>query len=270
VARNFAHGNHSPTQRKIKNGGGGRTPRDRARRELSQNFLVDHEAVALLIKAACPRGLVLEPGAGTGIVTTALAETGAEVVAYEIDPLLAAKLRARTRLKVVKADFTAVRPPARPFAVVGNIPYSATSGIVNWCLRAPALTSATLVTQLEYARKRSGDFGTWSLVTVRTWPWFWWELVGRIGRDSFRPIPSVDSAILRIERQPEPLVGDGDAWQKLVTLGFSGVGGSLYASLARHYRGLGAAFEHAGIPRDAVVGFVHPDQWITLFTHLHR
>ncbi|MEU7900832.1 ErmE/ErmH/ErmO/ErmR family 23S rRNA (adenine(2058)-N(6))-methyltransferase [Nonomuraea sp. NPDC049152] len=270
MAQNFAHGNYSHTQKKARNSGGGRTPRDRARRELSQNFLVDQHAVDLVIKAARPSGLVLEPGAGEGVLTTALARTGAEVVAYEIDPLLVAKLRARTKLKIMKGDFTEARPPGKPFAVVGNIPYSITSKIVDWCLRAPELTAATLLTQLEYARKRSGDFGRWSLVTVESWPWFSWELLGRIGRESFRPVPSVDSAILRIERRPEPLVDDGGAWQELVELGFSGVGGSLYASLHRHYGGVDAAFDRAGIARDTVVAFVRPDQWITLFACLRR
>ncbi|MCP2322250.1 23S rRNA (adenine-N6)-dimethyltransferase [Hamadaea flava] len=270
MAQNFAHGNFSHTQKKVRNGGGGRTPKDRARRKLSQNFLVDRHAIELLVKAARPSGLVLEPGAGEGVLTMALARAGAEVVGYEVDPLLVAKLKATTKLKIVRDDFTATRPPSEPFAVVGNIPYSITSSIVNWCLRASELTSATLVTQLEYARKRSGDFGRWSLVTVESWPWFSWGLLGRIGRESFRPVPSVDSAILRIERRPEPLIDNGGAWQELVELGFSGVGGSLYASLDRHYGGVGAAFDRAGIGRDAVVAFVHPDQWVTLFTSLQR
>ncbi|MFI6841313.1 23S ribosomal RNA methyltransferase Erm [Nonomuraea africana] len=237
---------------------------------LSQNFLVDRHAVDLMIKAARPSGLVLEPGSGEGALTTALARAGAEVIGYEIDPLLAAKLKARTGLKIVKGDFTAARPPAEPFAVVGNIPYSVTSRIVDWCLTAPSLTSATLLTQLEYARKRSGDFGRWSLVTVESWPWFTWELLGRIGRESFRPVPSVDSAILRIERRPEPLVEDARGFADLVRLGFEGVGGSLYASLRPHYGGVDAAFARAGVARDTVVAFVHPDQWVTLFGSLSR
>ncbi|MFI6319460.1 ribosomal RNA small subunit methyltransferase A [Nonomuraea sp. NPDC050556] len=230
--------------------------------------MVDRHAVDLVVKAARPRGLVLEPGSGEGALTVALAEAGADVVGYELDPLLAAKLKARTGLKIVKGDFTAVRPPREPFAVVGNIPYSITSKIVSWCLNAPELTSATLVTQLEYARKRSGDYGRWSLVTVESWPWFTWELAGRIGRESFRPVPSVDSAVLRVERRPEPLAGSG--YQDLVELGFSGIGGSLHASLSTAYDGVGAACAAAGIARGTVVAFVHPDQWLTLAERLLR
>ncbi|MER6006846.1 ErmE/ErmH/ErmO/ErmR family 23S rRNA (adenine(2058)-N(6))-methyltransferase [Nonomuraea sp. NPDC003707] len=274
MAQNFAHGNYSHTQRKARNGGGGRTPRDRARRTLSQNFLADRHAVDLMVKAAAPDGLVLEPGAGEGVLTLALAEAGARVVGYEIDPLLAGRLAARTRsdprIDVVRGDFTAARAPREPFAVVGNIPYSITSKIVDWCLRAPALTSATLLTQREYARKRSGDYGRWSLVTVESWPWFHWRLGDTIGRESFRPVPSVDSAILRVQRRPEPLVASRRSYQELVELGFGGVGGSVRASLKTRYQGVDAALKAAGVARDTVVAHVHPDQWIILWEGLCR
>ncbi|MGI5269787.1 ErmE/ErmH/ErmO/ErmR family 23S rRNA (adenine(2058)-N(6))-methyltransferase [Nonomuraea sp. CA-218870] len=271
MAQDYAHGNHSHTQKKARSSGD-RTPRDRARRVLSQNFLADRHALELVVKAADPEGLVLEPGAGEGVLTFALAEAGARVIGYEIDPRLAGLLRSRTRddprVEVVRGDFASARPPGEPFAVVGNIPYSVTSRIVSWCLRARSLTSATLVTQLEYARKRTGDYGRWSLVTVESWPWFHWRMGHRIGRECFRPVPSVDSAILRIERRPRPLVGSGRDWQRLVELGFSGVGGSLRASLRTRYGGVDAALAAAGVARDAVVGHVHPDQWLTVYDRL--
>lgn len=274
MAQNFAHGNYSHTQKKARNGGGGRTPVDRARRTLSQNFLVDAHAVGLVVKAAAPEGLVLEPGSGEGVLTLALAGAGAQVVGYEIDPRLAGRLASRTRddprIDVVRGDFTAARAPREPFAVVGNIPYSITSKIVDWCLRAPALTSATLLTQREYARKRSGDYGRWSLVTVESWPWFSWRLGDTVGSESFRPVPSVDSAILRVERRPEPLVSGRRSYQELVELGFGGVGGSVRASLKARYDGVDAALQAAGVARDTVVGHVHPDQWVTLWGRLCR
>ncbi|GAB1818398.1 23S ribosomal RNA methyltransferase Erm [Herbidospora sp. RD11066] len=268
MAQNFAHGNYSHTQKKVGNSGG-RTPADRARRELSQNFLADRHAVELMVKAAAPEGLVLEPGAGEGALTFALAEAGARVVAYEIDPRLAGILASRTEtnenIDVVRGDFTRARVPREPFAVVGNIPYSVTSKIVEWCLRAADLSSATLLTQREYARKRTGDFGRWSLVTVESWPWFDWRLGQTIGREAFRPVPSVDSSILRIERRAEPLVSDRRSYREMVGLAFRGVGGSVRASLKPRYDGVDAALAAAGVPRDAVVGYVHPDQWVILW-----
>ncbi|QLY33518.1 ErmE/ErmH/ErmO/ErmR family 23S rRNA (adenine(2058)-N(6))-methyltransferase [Nocardia huaxiensis] len=270
-SQDSAYRNYSHTQSKVK-AGNGRTPRDRARRVLSQNFLIDPQAIARIVAAADPVVPVLEPGAGEGALTRALADHGARVTAYEIDPLMAGKLAARTRdhagIRVVRGDFLKAAAPREPFAVVGNIPFSATARIVDWCLRAPALTSATLVTQLEYARKRTGDYGRWSLVTAVNWPWFTWEPVGRIERNSFRPIPSVDSAILRITRRPEPLVRDRRAFTELVELGFTGLGGSVDASLRTRYRGVDTALAAAGINPGTLVCHVHPDQWIEVYRAL--
>src|SRR5205823_11465676 len=108
----------------------------------------------------------------------------------------AERLGGRAGVRVEAGDFLAARPPPRPFQVVGNVPFSITSDVVGWCLVAPALRSATLITQLEYARKRTGGYGRWSLVTVRTWPVFSWELRGRIPRQRFRPVPRVDAGVL--------------------------------------------------------------------------
>lgn len=100
---------------------------------------------------------------------------------------------------------------------------------------------------------------------MASWPWFTWELVGRVGRESFRPVPSVDSAVLRISRRPEPLVRDRRGFTDLVELGFTGVGGTVRASLRTRYRGVDAALAAAGIAPDTVVAHVHPDQWIALY-----
>lgn len=274
MAQDFAHRNYSHTQRKVTGKSGGRTARDRARRTLSQNFLVNQAAVDSMVAVAEPAGIVLEPGAGEGILTHALARRGAQVTAYEIDPLLAAKLSARTRaddgIRVVRGDFTKAKAPREPFAVVGNIPFSVTAEIVDWCLTAPKLTSATLLTQREYARKRTGDYGRWSLLTAATWPWFTWELRGQVPRTSFRPVPSVDSAILRIVRRTEPLVPHGDSYADLVRTGFSGIGGTVRASLRTRYRRVDEAMAEAGIDPDIVVAYVHPDKWVQLHSMLVR
>jgi 23S rRNA (adenine-N6)-dimethyltransferase len=170
------------------------------------------------------------------------------------------------------ADFAAAPRPSRPFQVVGNAPFSQTSPIIDWCLRAPKLTAATLITQREYARKRTGGFGRWSQLTVSTWPQFSWQLLGTIDRTQFRPVPRVDAAILRLTRRAQPLVPAGRqaAYRRVVETGFSGVGGSVQASLRRSYPAdlVATACASAGVQRKAVVAYVTPDQWIAIFTAL--
>jgi len=262
----------------VRGAGGGRTDADRRRRELSQNYLRSPEAARQFLKAVHlgPDGLCIEVGAGDGILTTRLAAMTGEVIAYEIDKALADRLIARVgnreNVRVKMSDFLAARQPNRPFQVVGNAPFSLTSPIIDWCLRSSRMTAATLITQLEYARKRTGGYGRWSQLTVSTWPQVRWALAGTIDRTEFRPVPRVDAGILRLERRHEPLIGRSRqaAYRRLVQAGFSGVGGSVQASLRRTYPAdkVAAACAAAGVDRRAIVGYVSPDQWVRIFLEL--
>ncbi|MGC5021616.1 ErmE/ErmH/ErmO/ErmR family 23S rRNA (adenine(2058)-N(6))-methyltransferase [Micromonospora sp. DT47] len=255
------------------------TARDRSRRVLSQNFLADPAAVARMVRAARPGpdDLLLEVGAGRGQLTRPLAARCGRLVAYEVDPAVTAQLAAvcaeLPHAHHRQADFLAASPPDEPFAVVGNIPWSLTAAVVRWCLAAPGLRAATLLTQLEYARKRSGDHARWSRLTVLTWPEHHWRLAGRISRTSFRPVPAVDGGILRIERRPEPLLPRAalPAYRRMVELGFGGAGGSLAASLrAAHPRAqVDGALRAGRVDPATPVGLVWPEQWLVLFRLLH-
>ncbi|WP_250029429.1 ErmE/ErmH/ErmO/ErmR family 23S rRNA (adenine(2058)-N(6))-methyltransferase [Paractinoplanes maris] len=248
----------------------------RVRRILGQNLLVDPAAVRAIADAAAPAPgeLILEMGAGRGRLTAELLRRRAHVIAYEIDPDLAADLPAADGLSVRTDDFLTASPPREPFAVVGNIPYALTSAVVDWCLRARTLQQATLLTQWEYARKRTGDYGRWSRLTVLTWPEIAWDLAGRVPRTAFRPVPRVDGGILRLRRRPVALVRPEllPRYRALVECGFTGVGGSVQASLARRYgsRQAAAACRAVRLTPDVAVGEVWPEQWLTLFRLLGR
>ncbi|GAA3909183.1 ErmE/ErmH/ErmO/ErmR family 23S rRNA (adenine(2058)-N(6))-methyltransferase [Actinoplanes auranticolor] len=243
----------------------------RTRRVFGQNFLSDPQAVRRVVAAAGirPDDLVYEVGAGRGVLTGELARHTRHLVSYEVDPQMAAGLPELPGVTVRVADFLRAVPPDRPFAVVGNIPYALTSAVVDWCLHAPALAAATLLTQLEYARKRTGGYGRWTRLTISTWPLVSWTLTGRIPRSAFRPMPRVDGGILRLDRRPVPLVEPAalPAYRRFVEVGFTGVGGSLHHSLARRYgdRRVSAAFRAARLATDVPVGLVWPEQWLTLF-----
>ena len=97
-----------------------------------------------------------------------------------------------------------------------------------------------------------------------------WRLAGRIPRGAFRPVPRVDGGLLRLTRRPVPLVADLRAYESMVELGLTGIGGSLHATLSRRYgrdRTTGA-FRAVRVPMDSPVGLVWPEQWLTLFRRL--
>jgi 23S rRNA (adenine-N6)-dimethyltransferase len=85
-------------------------------------------------------------------------------------------------------------------------------------------------------------------------------------------VPSVDSGILRLDRRRDALLPDCALreYEAVVATGFGGVGGTLCASLSKRYPAARviAAFEAVGLDPRTVVAFVHPDDWIALFTAL--
>ncbi|MFE7741277.1 23S ribosomal RNA methyltransferase Erm [Nocardia sp. NPDC057455] len=248
------------------------------RKLLSQNFLIDAGVARLIVRASgvTADDLVLEAGPGDGMLTRHLLNAGSQVRAYEKDPRYAALLRRRyaddPRIRLYHKDFCTVRPPREPFSVVANVPFGRTTDIVRWCLAARGLTSATLLTQLEFARKHSGDYGRWTKLTVGHWPTTAIELGARVGRHSFHPVPRVDAAILRLRTRPAPLLPREriGAYRALVELAFSGVGGSVAASLRREFpaRAVRGACRAAGISLEQPVGLVSPDRWLILYRAL--
>nr|WP_301282354.1 rRNA adenine N(6)-methyltransferase family protein [Verrucosispora sioxanthis] len=250
------------------------TGRDRSRRVLSQNFLADPAAVARFVDAARPdpHGLVLEVGAGRGQLTRPLATRCGRLTAYEVDPVAATELaRVCATLPNVthrQADFLATVAPGEEFCVVGNIPWSLTAAVVRWCLAAPRLRAATLLTQLEYARRRTGEYGRSTRLTVLSWPEFDWRRVPRSARCPGSTRAScASSGGQRRCCQPGPYrrTAGWSSW------GSAGVGGSLAASLAReHSKGrLAAALRASRLDPDLPVGHVWPEQWLVLYRLLH-
>ncbi|WP_159930356.1 MULTISPECIES: 23S ribosomal RNA methyltransferase Erm [Nocardia] len=248
------------------------------RKRLSQNFLIDASVARLIVRASgvTADDLVLEIGPGDGMLTRQLLAAAGRVHAYEKDPRYATLLRRRyaddPRIRLYQGDFREARPPREPFAVVANVPFAITTDIVRWCLAARGLTSATLLTQLEFARKHSGYYGRWTKLTVGHWPTTAIRLGAQVGRHSFHPVPQVDTAILRLRTRPDPLLPGEQIgeYRNVVELGFSGVGGSLAASLRREFpsRAVRRACEKAGVSLEQPVGLVSPDRWLTLYRAL--
>ncbi|MEV6558683.1 23S ribosomal RNA methyltransferase Erm [Nocardia sp. NPDC051756] len=255
-----------------------RDTRVSTRKRLSQNFLTDAGAARLIVRSSGidADDLVLEIGPGDGMLTRHLLTTAGRVHAYEKDAHYADRLRRRyagnARISLYNKDFRAVHEPGEPFAVVANVPFAVTTDVVRWCLAARRLTSATLLTQLEFARKHSGDYGRWTKLTVTHWPTVAMELGARIGRGSFHPVPRVDTAILHLRRRPNPLLPTSALpdYRRLVELGFSGIGGSLANSLRHEFpaRTVRAACTTAGVAPTEPVGLIDPDRWLVLYRSL--
>jgi 23S rRNA (adenine-N6)-dimethyltransferase len=188
-----------------------RTPRDARRRAYAQNFLASDALAAQLVREAnvASSELVVEIGAGTGILTAGLARRAGAVRAVELDPTLAAGLRRRfggwSNVTVVEGDAVRAALPEEPFRVVANLPFNVTTALLRRLLDPRnSLVRADLVLQWEVARKRAGKPRT---ALSASWaPWWRFRLGRRIPSAAFRPRPAVDAGILIAERRRRALL----------------------------------------------------------------
>jgi 16S rRNA (adenine1518-N6/adenine1519-N6)-dimethyltransferase len=191
--------------------------RHRAKRSLGQNFLVDPNLQRKIVDAvgAGPDDEVLEIGPGQGALTAHLAGTVGHLVLVELDDDLSAELESRyhgrSDVEVIHADVLetdlpgAVRdwPATR---VVGNIPYNITTPILFRLLERPRPRDIVLMVQREVADRivAEAGTGTYGALAVGVQSVADAALLFPVPRRAFRPVPRVDSAVVRITPHAPP------------------------------------------------------------------
>jgi 23S rRNA (adenine-N6)-dimethyltransferase len=243
------------------------------RRVLSQNFLVDHRAIDALVggSGVAEGDLVLDIGAGNGLISQALARRGATVVAIERDPALALRLRARfgtwPAVTVVEDDVLTTPLPSEPFRVVANIPFGITTKILRRLLEdAAGLTRADVIVQAEVARKR-GTRGRGTLLNACWEPWFEFGTGARIPATAFRPRPRVDAAVLIVARRDPPLLDPASRreYTAFVTAAFEGARPTVASALTLPRAKFAALASELGFGVAALPSQLDVAQWVALF-----
>lgn len=191
----------------------------RARKELGQNFLKEpHVAERIVDRAALSSDdVVLEIGAGLGILTVAAARRAGRVIAVEKDQQLVPMLRVElqvhgfTHVEVRGADIlkfplhqlTGVE--SRPLVVIGNLPYNISSQVVVKLIRERRLVDrAVLMFQKELAERLCAGPGTKAYGRLSVILQYCADLTPLfdVRATQFHPRPKVDSAVLEIRFKP--------------------------------------------------------------------
>jgi 23S rRNA (adenine-N6)-dimethyltransferase len=212
----------------------------RNRRELGQNFLKDKRVARRIVaESGAGKGdLVVELGAGGGILTRQLAKVAREVVAVEYDPGWASRLEVRflgdDNVRVVQGDALAVKFPDEPFVVVANIPFNITTSILHSLLDDPTapLQSAHLLVQKHVALKHSRSVPT-TLNTLSWSPWYALSAGLELPAAAFHPKPEVDACLMVAAKRISPLVDPHHRhlFRALVRQAFGGHGSSVFKTL---------------------------------------
>jgi 16S rRNA (adenine1518-N6/adenine1519-N6)-dimethyltransferase len=205
------------------------------RRDLGQNFVADANTVRRIARLAevGQGSKVVEIGAGLGSLTLALAETGADIIAVEIDrgvvPVLRVITEALPNVRVVEADamtldWTELLGDTAGWVLVANLPYNVATPLVCDLLDGvPQIERMLVMVQKEAAERfcaapRTPQYGA---VTVKVSYWATARIAGTVPASVFVPRPNVESALADIRRRAEPAVAApaGDVFH-LVKTGF--------------------------------------------------
>ncbi|HUY22989.1 MAG TPA: 16S rRNA (adenine(1518)-N(6)/adenine(1519)-N(6))-dimethyltransferase RsmA [Acidimicrobiales bacterium] len=208
----------------------------RPSRALGQNFVVDANTVRRIARMSGvgPGARVVEIGAGLGALTLALADTGATVVAVELDRHLTPLLRAQVEpvgARVVEADaltldWGALLAASEPvgaeragpdglsasWTMVANLPYNVAVPVVLRVLdEAPTVASMLVMVQREVGERLAAAPGgkAYGAVSVKVAYHATARVVGRVPASVFVPRPKVESALVRIDRRPSVAVDPG-------------------------------------------------------------
>jgi 16S rRNA (adenine1518-N6/adenine1519-N6)-dimethyltransferase len=203
------------------------------RRDLGQNFVADPNTVRRIahLAAVGPGDRVVEIGAGLGSLTLALAETGADITAIEVDRGLVAALRdvvaEHGNVAVVEADAMALDWHALlgdgPAVLVANLPYNVATPLVADILDGvPQIHRLLVMVQREVAERLAAHPRTpqYGAVSVKIAFWASARIVGVVPPSVFVPRPNVDSALVEIVRRRPP-ASDPAAVFRLVRTAFN-------------------------------------------------
>ena len=210
----------------------------RPKKRLSQNFLINPNALPVILEAIQieDADLVLEIGAGLGFLTKALGDKAKTVVSVEVDADLCTELQREfidyPQIRLVQADILKLNLfpilsgiPRLNAKVVGNLPYHITTPIL-WKLLGhyKLIGSCVLMMQTEVAQRIVAlpgrkDYGALSVAVsyyARS------EILRSFSSNQFYPVPGVDSALvrLRIEETPRVEVGNEALFFRILRAAF--------------------------------------------------
>jgi 16S rRNA (adenine1518-N6/adenine1519-N6)-dimethyltransferase len=175
------------------------------KKKWGQNFLRNRGAVEKIVAAveAAPGETIVEIGPGEGVLTGKLLELPNRVVAVEIDPDLAAKLRARfgERLELRHEDAVDAPMPEGPFRAVGNLPYNVGTPILRRVIADANCRRAVFMLQKEVADRVVAKPGSepYGYLTLYVQAFASAKSIMTLEPKSFFPPPKVRSAVVVLD-----------------------------------------------------------------------
>lgn len=186
----------------------------KAKKRFGQNFLVDERIIDRICNAidAKPGQHVIEIGPGRGAITQRLVESSCELSLVEIDRNLAAELNRQypdtplINQDVLKLDFATLQNNNEKLRIVGNLPYNISTPLMFKLFDiADLIKDMYFMLQLEVVDRITAAPNTkaFGRLTVMAQVYCQVEKLFEVPPESFSPKPAVQSAIIRLQPNPD-------------------------------------------------------------------
>lgn len=196
------------------------------KKKWGQNFLRNRGAVEKIVAAieAGPGETIVEIGPGEGVLTEKLIELPNPLVAIEIDPDLAARLRARfgERLELRNEDAVDSTLPDGPFRAVGNLPYNVGTPILRRMIAEPHCRRGVFMLQKEVADRIVAEPASepYGYLTLYVQAFASARILMTLEPRSFYPPPKVRSAVVVLDPRDPGLQAPRELVLDLVSASF--------------------------------------------------
>lgn len=211
-----------------------------AKKSFGQNFLIDQNYINKIVSSLNPREgeTIVEIGAGRGALTEKLVESGANVVAIELDkdliPLLQSKFEGFVNFALVEQDalkidfeqLTKNRGQRSKTKLVANLPYYISTAILQKLIdQRQVFSEMILMFQREVVERITAAAGSSErgFLTVLVEAYFEIKKLFDVPPTAFRPIPKIWSSVVRIESKDEAEIKilDDSLFRNLISTGFA-------------------------------------------------
>lgn len=183
-------------------------------KSMGQNFLTETAVVAEIVQHAGigESDLVIEIGPGMGILSRQILDSGARLIAVELDRDLAGLLRQdladQPNFTLVEQDARYLNPEKlignEPYQLAANLPYSVATVILrNLMESSHPPTRMTVMVQREVAERMTAAPGEMSLLSLATALYTDARIVMIVPPSVFVPAPKVESAVVRLDRHEQ-------------------------------------------------------------------
>ncbi|MEO5860082.1 MAG: 16S rRNA (adenine(1518)-N(6)/adenine(1519)-N(6))-dimethyltransferase RsmA [Pyrinomonadaceae bacterium] len=253
-----------------------------AKRSLGQNFLVDRNYINKIVAALDLKetDTVIEIGPGRGAITENLVESGANVIAVELDrdfvPMLRETFSAADNFSVIEADATRVNfedlisDSPNSVKLVANLPYYISTPILqHLSTQRHIFESLVLMFQKEVVDRvaaKPGDSDR-GFLTVLVETAFSVEKLFDVPPNAFRPAPKVTSSVARFV--PKPIVVDDEkAFRDLISIAFGQKRKTILNNLKPTHPEAKEKLERCGIDSQRRAESLTLAEWLLLFAGL--